>query len=111
MLNVTLLAPGGIVALEGIVATEGLPLASDTEIPPLGATPVSFTVPVELLPPTTVPGMTDSAANDGAVTVSVADRKEPPLLGVIGTGVEDETGRVGTPNVPFVAPVGTVMLD
>ena len=49
MLKVALVAPAGIVRVEGTVAIEGLLLASDTEMPPLGATPLSFTVPVELL--------------------------------------------------------------
>jgi hypothetical protein len=111
MLKVALVAPAGIVTVEGAVATEGLLLTSDTEIPPLGATPLSFTVPVEVLPPTTVVGVTDSEYNDGVVTVRVADFMETPLLAVIVTGVEDETGTVVTLNVPLVAPAGIVMLD
>src|ERR1700722_10245224 len=111
MLKVALVAPAGIVTVEGAVATEGLLLARDTEMPPPGATPLSFTVPVELLPPTTVAGMTDSEYNDGVVTVSVADFIETPLLAVIVTGVADETGTVATLNVPLAAPAGIVMLD
>jgi hypothetical protein len=111
MLKVALVAPAGIVAVEGALATEGLLLTSDTEIPPLGATPLSFTVPVEVLPPTTVVGVTDSECNDGVVTVRVADFMETPLLAVIVTGVEDETGTVVTLNVPLVAPAGIVMFD
>jgi len=111
ILNVALFAPAATVTVEGTVATEGLLLLSDTEIPPLGAAPVSFTVPVELAPPTTVLGMSDSELNTGAVTVSVADFIEPPLLAVIVTGVENATGIVETLNVAFVAPAGTVMLE
>jgi hypothetical protein len=111
MLKIALLAPAGMVTLEGTVATAGLLLASDTEMPPLGATPLSFTVPVELLPPTTVLGTTDSEDNDGVVTVRVADFMETPLLAVIVTGVEDETGTVVTLNAALVAPAGIVMLD
>jgi hypothetical protein len=111
MLNTTLLAPPGTVTLEGTVATAELLLASDTEMPPLGATPFSFTVPLELLPPMTLAGTTVSDVNDGPVTVSVADRKEPPLLAVLVTGVEDETGTVVTLNVALVAPAETLMLD
>ena len=111
ILNVALFAPAATVTVEGTVATEGLLLLSDTEIPPLGAAPVSFTVPVELAPPTTVLGMSDSELNTGAVTVSVADFTDPPLLAVIVTGVENATGIVETLNVAFVAPAGTVMLE
>jgi hypothetical protein len=109
-LNVALLAPEGIVTLDGTVATEGLLLVSEIEMPSLGASPVSFTVPVELAPPTTEPGLSDSELNDGPVTVSIADFVEPPLLAVIVTGVEEETGAVVTLNVPFVTPAGTVIL-
>src|ERR1700675_1031768 len=111
MLKVALVAPAGIVRVEGTVAIEGLLQASDTEMPPLGATPLSFTVPVELLPPTTVAGTTDSEYNEGGVTVSVADFIETPLLAVIVIGVEDETGTVVTLNVPLIAPAGIVMFD
>jgi hypothetical protein len=111
MLKVALVAPAGIVTVAGTVATPGLLEASDTEMPPLGATPLSFTVPVEVLPPTSVVGVTDSKYNDGGVTVRFADFIETPLPAVIVTGVEDETGMVVTLNVPLVAPAGMVMLD
>jgi len=111
MLNVALLSPDATVTLDGTVATEGLLLLSDTEIPPLGAAPVNFTVPVEPAPPTTVLGDSDSELNTGAVTVSVADLIDPPLLAVIVPGVADATGIVETLNVAFVAPAGTVTFE
>jgi hypothetical protein len=111
ILNIALLDPEGTETLTGTMATEGSLLVRDMEMPGLGATPVSFTVPVELAPPTTEPGLSESELNVGAVTVSVDDFVEPPLLAVIVTGVDDETGVVVTLNVPFVAPVGTEMLD
>ena len=111
MLNVTLLALDPTVMLGGTVATVTLLLLSDTEIPPLGAMPVSFTVPVELAPPTTVLGASDRELNTGAVTVSVADFVEPPLSAVIVTGVADATGIVETLNVAFVSPTGTVTFE
>lgn len=110
-LNVALLAPDGTVTPDGTVATEGLLLLSETEIPPLGAAPVSFTVPVEPAPPTTVLGASDSELKTGAVTVIVADFSDPPLLAVIVTGVADATGMVETLNVAFVAPAATVTLE
>lgn len=111
MLNVALFAPEATETLEGTVATATLLLLSDTEIPPLGAAPVSFTVPVEPAPPATVLGASDSELNTGAVTVTVADFSDPPLLAVIVTGVADATGIVETLNVAFVAPAGTVTLE
>jgi hypothetical protein len=110
-LKVALVAPEGTVTLEGTVATDGLLLLSDTEIPPLGAAPVSFTVPVELAPPTTELGMSDSELNAGTVTVSVADLIDPPLFAIIVTGVEDATGTVVTLNVTLVALAGTVTFE
>jgi len=85
MLNVASFAPEATVTLDGTVATEGLLLLSDTEIPPLGAAPVSFNVPVESAPPTTVLGASESELNAGAVTVTVADFTDPPLLAIIVT--------------------------
>jgi hypothetical protein len=111
ILKVALVAPEGTVTLEGPVATDGLLLLSDAEIPPLGAAPVSFTVPVELAPPTTVLGMSDSELNAGTVTVSVADLIDPPLFAIIVTGVEDATGTVVTLNVTLVALAGTVTFE
>lgn len=110
IVNVAALTPEATVTLEGTVATEGLLLLSDTEIPPLGAAPVSSTVPIEPAPPTTVLGASDSELNAGAVTVSVADLIEP-LLAVIVAGLADATGIVETLNVAFVAPAGTVTLE
>jgi hypothetical protein len=111
MLNVALLALDGTVTLEGTVATEGLLLLSDTEIPPFGVAPVNFTVPLEPAPPITVLGARESELNTGAVTVSVADFIDPPLLAVIVTGVAESTGIVETLNVAFVAPAGTVTFE
>jgi hypothetical protein len=55
--------------------TEVLLLESVTTAPPAGAAVVSFTVPVLLVPPVTVVGLTDAADNAAAaagLTVNVA---------------------------------------
>src|SRR3989442_14939616 len=57
--NVTLVAPTGTVTLAGTVAAELL-LDSVTCAPPAGAGPPSVTVPVALLPPVTLGGLTAS---------------------------------------------------
>jgi hypothetical protein len=111
ILNVALLDPDRTETLAGTIATEGSLLVSDMEMPLLGAIPVSFTVPVELAPLTTEPGLSDNELSVGAVTVSGDDFVEPPLLAVIVIAVDEGTGVVVTPNVPFVAPAGTEMLD
>jgi hypothetical protein len=76
--NVALVALAGTVTLPGTVAAELL-LDSVTCAPPPGAGPTSVTVPVELVPPATVVGL--SASEDrrtsGGFTVSVAGRVTP----------------------------------
>lgn len=51
--NEALALPSGTVKLAGTIAAEGLSLDRDITAPPAGAAPLSITVPVELLPPTT----------------------------------------------------------
>src|SRR2546425_305826 len=76
--NVTLVAPTGTVTLAGTEAAELL-LDSVTCAPPAGAGPSSVTVPVELLPPVTVVGLSASEERPAAgITVRGAPRG-PPL--------------------------------
>src|SRR3989442_15046462 len=63
--NVTLVAPTGTVTLAGTEAAELL-LDSVTCAPPAGAGPPSVTVPVELLPPVTLGGLSASEARPAA---------------------------------------------
>ena len=78
--KVAVAAPLGTVALAETLATPGLSLDRDTSAPPLGAGPLSVTVPVEELPPVTLVGLTLSEASVGAggVTVSEAVCVAPP---------------------------------
>ena len=80
IVNVALLAPAATVTLDGTVAADVLSLLSDTSAPPTGAGPLSVTVPVEGLPPTTLDGFTPSELNPAAtgVTVRGADLVIPP---------------------------------
>ena len=59
--KLALLAPAATVTLAGTPATAGLLVESVTSAPPEGAAAVSVAVPVEVLPPTTLVGLTDKA--------------------------------------------------
>ena len=59
-MNVLLVAPAGTVMLLGTEAILAELLERVTVRPPVGAGPLSVTVPVELLPPFTVVGLRDS---------------------------------------------------
>jgi hypothetical protein len=78
-----LVAPAATVTLEGTLATVVLLLESVTCAPPVGAGPLSVTVPVEEFPPVTLVGLSVNEESVGAgggagVTVSVADLVAPP---------------------------------
>ena len=63
--------PAGMGTLDGGVAMAGLELRKVTKAPPAGAGADRVTVPVTLVPPTTVPGLTLNEARVGGVTVTV----------------------------------------
>ena len=73
--NVALLAPAATVTLAGTVAVDVLLLVRVTAAPPVGAGPLSVTVPVEGDPPVTLAGLTaiaESVAEPGGAAVSEA---------------------------------------
>jgi len=59
-LNVALVAPAAIVTLDGTVAAAVLLLESATVAPPVGAAPLSVTVPDEEFPPVTLVELSES---------------------------------------------------
>jgi hypothetical protein len=66
--NVAIVFPADTVTLAGTDATDVLLLMRETTTPPLGATPLRVTLPVEELPPFTLVGFNvseDSAAELG----------------------------------------------
>ena len=111
IVKLTEVAPAATVTLAGTCAAAMLLLVSVTAAPPAGAGPVSFTVPVEELPPTTELGLTvrplPLPVSVGAKTVRVAVRLEP-YFAVTVTDVFVATGEVVTVNVAVVAPAATV---
>src|SRR2546425_3153434 len=109
--NVALVAAAGAVTLPGTVAAVLL-LDRVPDAPPAGAGPFSVTVPVELLPPVTVVGLSASEERRTGCgfTVRVAGRVTPLYTAEMVTGVDAATVLVVTVNVVLVAPAGTVTL-
>ncbi len=70
--KVALVAPARTVTLAGTVATAVLLLERVTTAPPLGAGPLSVTVPCEGLLPTTLPGL---RASEERLTAGVTVRE------------------------------------
>lgn len=105
--NVAVVKPVGTVTVDGKVA---LPLldAKVTTAPPVGATPLIVTVPVELLPPTTEVGESVTLTRDAGVIVRVAVFGVPDSVAVMVAEVEVDTALVVIVNVAVVAPAATV---
>ena len=99
--------PAATVTLEGGTA---LVLLDDnvTGIPPVGAGPVSVTVPVEDVPPTTDVGETVRVLGTGGVIVRTAVAEVLLAVAVIVAAVDAATGVVAMVNEPVVAPAATV---
>jgi len=105
--KVAVLDPAGTVTFAGTDAA--LPLAVNaTTKPPVGALPLSVTVPVEGLPPETDAGLTDTLTRLGGVIVKVAVWFVPFSVPVIVADVDEATPKVETVNVAVVAPAATV---
>jgi len=111
--NVALLAPETTVTLAGTVAVDVL-LERETAMPPLGAGPLSVTVPVEVCaPPVTLVGFSVSEERVGGAcgsTVSEAVLVTPANDAEIVTGADVVTAPVLTVNVALLAPAATVTL-
>ena len=111
--NVAPVAPAETVTLAGTVAAAVLPLIRETDAPPLGAGPLSVTVPVEGDPPVTLMGlsaMAESVAEPGGATLSEAILVTPAYIAEMVTAVELVTALVLTVNVALLAPAATVTL-
>ena len=77
IVNVALVELAATATLAGTCAAAVLLLVSVTVAPPLGAGPLSVTVPCELVPPTTLLGLRVSEVTVGAVTVRAAVCVDP----------------------------------
>lgn len=104
--NVALVAPAGTVTVPGTVTDAELELSA-TLAPPGPAAPLSVTVPVNGLPPTTVLGESVKAFTAGASTVRLAVLLEPERVPVMVRLVFVFTATVVMANVALFEPAGT----
>src|SRR3954451_10715912 len=106
------LCPAGTVTMGGTWATDELPVASVTDIPPLGAAELSATVPVALLPPATLAGAIANDSSEGAVGPAArlmnADLVTPPALASTSTVVKTLVALVVIGKLVELLPAGTV---
>jgi hypothetical protein len=101
-------APVGTVTLAGVFATAVLLLASATTAP-IGAGPFSVTVPVELFPPITPAGFSQTEESTAGFTTSNAVCWTPYVADNV-TDAELATALVVTVKAAVVAPATTVTL-
>jgi hypothetical protein len=112
MVKAALVEPAGTLTLDGVVAALELS-ESDTTAPPLGAAALNVTVPAEELPPTTVVGLTETAASDalGADWFTVMSANWNTLSSAAESWtVVGKLGNVVTVKLALVAPPGIVTL-
>lgn len=81
--NVAVEDPAGTVTVPGTVATDVLELARVTVVPPVGATPLNVTVPVDVASERIEVGLRETPVRAGALTVSVAFTDVAPTVAVI----------------------------
>lgn len=101
-----LVALAATTTVAGTVAAAVLLLLRLTVSPPAGADEVSVSVAVEVEPPATVAGESESAFSAGGLTVRAAPLLEPLSVAVTVALVTAPTASVETVKVPLVAPAG-----
>src|SRR5207302_129075 len=107
---VTLGALAGTVTLLGTGTVAGVSLASETDIPPEGAGPVSVTVSWEVEPPFTEVGLKERLESAAGLMVNVAVALVLLQVAVIVEVAAFFTAEVVTVKVAVVAPAATVTL-
>ena len=107
IVNVTLLAPAGTMTLAGTFATPVL-LTTSTLTPPVGASPLSVTVPVDCDPPPTTEGFTVIVRSAGGLMVSVPLTCEPVIFATTVATSVLLTGDVEQEKLPELIPADIV---
>jgi hypothetical protein len=108
-LKLAVVAPTATVTVEGTVATDVRLLESVTTAPPVGAGPLSVTVPVDGEGPRTVAGFKVTELSVGAVTVKVVVRVVLRVAVMVDEALV-ATGLVATMKAAVVAFAATVTL-
>jgi hypothetical protein len=112
--NDALEAPAATETVPGTVRTVVSVLDSEMAMPPAGADWVSVIVPVDVAPPATVDGLSETALGRGPCEVSTADCVTPPpepvMVAVrVALLAEVETGKLALePPAGMVTDCGTV---
>jgi hypothetical protein len=106
--NVADVEPAATVTEGGTVAVDVLELERKTGTPPVGAAAEMVTVPVRLLPPTTVAGASERMVGSGAVAVSEALVEDVPRVAVTVVPTSLPTATVVAVNVAVEVVAGTV---
>ena len=109
MVKVAVVAPAATVTVDGGTALVTLE-PNETTVPPVGAAPLSVTVPVEEVPPWTDVGATVTLVRAAGLMVSVAFCETPPCVPVMVAKTALPTAEVLMTKVAEVAPAGTVTL-
>src|SRR5881275_701509 len=105
--------PSGTTTTAGTSTSDALEVLSETDAPPAGAADESVIVPLALVPPTTVVGVTviEASAAVAGMMVTLAEAEEFPAPAVI-VAVAAEAGEVVvTLNTALDPRAGMVMLD
>ena len=91
-MNVALVAPAATVTLEGTLAAVVLLLERVTCAPPVGAGPLSVTVPVEEFPPVTLVGFSESEERERDAGTEDSSKSQTAGLGSFsGTATNFDT--------------------
>ena len=108
-LKVAEFLPARTLTVVGGEAASGVELDKVIVNPPVGAIPVSFTVPVTVVvaEPFTVVGVSDIESRKGCWTVIDAVLEDRPSLPTILTKVDEVTAFVVIANFPEEEPIGT----
>src|SRR5947209_4767783 len=110
--KLALVAPAGTVTLDGTLATPVLLLDRLTTAPPLGAGPLSVTVPVEGLPPVTLEGFRLNPERIGGTPVpALPGSTEIALAFTLATARSGLPSPLKSPTATPAGPLPTVNCD